>query len=108
MSIEIPANMDEVAMKIAQAQVHGQKLTTEEVIRDAVKDTMQALMDEALAGHYDDVSWDGSDLVVTDFTGKTVGRVSPNAKDFTQEFRDSADKLSFRLAKAAKKIVGGR
>ena len=56
MSVEIPSNMEEVAMKIAAAKVHGEDLAVDDVIKDAVRDTMQAMMDEALEGHYDDVS----------------------------------------------------
>ncbi|WP_295746893.1 hypothetical protein [uncultured Limosilactobacillus sp.] len=108
MSVEIPANMEEVAMKIAAAKVHGQDLAVDDVIRDAVRDTMQAMMDEALEGHYDDVSWSGNELVVTDFTGKQVGTVAPAADNFISDFRENADQLSLKLEKAAAKIVGGR
>lgn len=48
MSIEIPTNMEEVAVKIAQAQVRGTSLTKDEVIKTAVLDLMQSFMDEAL------------------------------------------------------------
>ncbi|WP_367341393.1 hypothetical protein [Limosilactobacillus sp.] len=108
MSIEIPSNMDEVAMKIAQANVHGKHLEADDVISDAVKDMLQAYMDAALEGHYDDVKWDQKDLVVTDIMGKEVGRVSPESQDFIGDFKDSADKLSLKLSDAADKIVGGR
>ncbi len=108
MSVEIPSNMEEVAMKIAAAKVHGQELTTDAVIKDAVRDTMQAFMDEALEGHYDDVSWDGDQLVVTDFTGKRVGEVAPSGDSFVADFKANADQLSLKLENAAIKIVGGR
>ena len=74
MSIEIPTNMEEVAMKIAQAQVRGTSLTKDEVIKTAVLDLMQSFMDEALEGHYDDVAWRDQTLVVTDFMAKKWGR----------------------------------
>lgn len=108
MSVEIPTNMEEVAMKIAAAKVHGQDLATDTVIRNAVRDTMQAFMDEALEGHYDDVSWDGDHLVVTDFTGKSVGAVTPSGDSFVADFKANADQLSLKLENAATKIVGGR
>lgn len=108
MSVEIPSNMEEVAMKIAAAKVHGQDLATDEVIKDAIRDTMQAFMDEALEGHYDDVSWDGEQLVVTDFTSKQVGTVAPNGESFVANFKANADQLSLKLENAAAKIVGGR
>lgn len=108
MSVEIPSNMEEVAMKIAAAKVHGQELDADTVIKAAVLDTMQAFMDEALEGHYDDVRWSGKQLVVTDFTGKEVGSVAPAGESFIADFRANADQLSLKLEKAAGQIVGGR
>ena len=108
MSVEIPSNMEEVAMKIAAAKVHGEDLAVDDVIKDAVRDTMQAMMDEALEGHYDDVSWSGTQLVVTDFMGKQVGAVSPTEDSFISDFRGNADRLLLTLENAAVKIVGGR
>lgn len=108
MSAIVPENMEEVAMKIASAQVHGQKLTTAEVIKQAVFDIMQAEMDDALMGHYDDVAWDGQDLVVTDFTGKEVGRVSPQKDNFIEDFKNDAKSLEDRFAQVAAKVAGGR
>ena len=43
MSIQIPENMEEVAMKIAAAKVHGEDLAVDDVIKDAVRDTMQVI-----------------------------------------------------------------
>ena len=54
MSIEIPENMEEVAMKIgAGAQVRGEHLTQRMVIETAVTEILQSFMDEALEGHYE-------------------------------------------------------
>lgn len=108
MSVEVPSNMEEVAMKIAAAKVHGQTLSADEVIRDAVRETMQAMMDEALEGHYDDVNWAGKQLVVTDFTGQQVGVVKPLSDSFINDFRQDADQLALKLEQAATEIIGGR
>ena len=48
MSAYIPENMEEVAVQVAKHQVHGEKVTPEEVIEQAVPDILQALLDEAL------------------------------------------------------------
>ena len=107
MSVEIPENMEEVAMKDARAQVHGETLTPEAVIRQAVLDTMQAFMDEALEGHYDDVKWAGDHLVVLDFQGKQEGEVAPE-NDWVADFTADADAVIDRLEAAVGKIVRGR
>ena len=50
MSLDVPENMEEVAMKIAQAKVRGHELTKEEVITTAVRDILQGYLDEVLEG----------------------------------------------------------
>lgn len=108
MSIEVPENMEEVAMKVARSKVRGEALTEEAVIKDAVKEILQGLMDEALDGHYDDVNWQAGTLVVTDFMGQEEGRVVPVGASFVADFRDDADALVDRFVTAVTRIVGGR
>lgn len=108
MSVEIPENMEEVAMKIARAGVHGQHLNEDKVIKQSVLDIMQAFMDEALEGHYDDVAWDDNNLKVTDIMGKEVGIVKPTETTFVDDFKKNADDLVERLEAEAGQIVGGR
>ena len=107
MSVAVPENMEEVAMKIAQHQVRGEQLTVQEVIEDAVKEILQAFMDEALEGHYDDVKLEGQTLVVYDFMGREEGQVTPE-KDWVTDFQADADAVIDRLEEAVGKIVRGR
>lgn len=109
MSLDVPENMEEVAMKIAQAEVRGRKLMKEEVITTAVRDILQAYLDEALEGHYDDVKMltDGT-LVVTDVMGDEAGCVQPLSDSWVQDFEQNADALDERFADVAQKIVGHR
>ena len=107
MSIQIPENMEEVAMKIAQQQVRGEQQTVQKVIEEAVKEILQAFMDEALEGHYDDVKLEGQTLVVYDFMGKEEGQVTPE-KDWVTDFQVDADAVIHRLEEPVGKIVRGR
>ena len=108
MSVEIPQSMDDVVMQVAQRKLHGEELTEDAVIKTAVHDTLQALFDEALEGHYDDVKWSGHDLVVADIMGQPVGTVSPQGESFISVFRLNADALVLRLEDETSKLVGGR
>lgn len=108
MSVEIPENMEEVAMQLAQHQVRGEQVDEVTVIKNAVRDILQAFFDEALEGHYDDVNWDGKDLVITDIMGKEAGRIHPQAATFIDDFKTDADSLIERLEDATTRIVGGR
>ena len=109
MSLDVPENMEEVAMKIAQAKVRRHELTKEEVITAAVRDILQGYLDEALEGHYDDVKMlaDGT-LEVTDVMGEKVGKVQPSGDDWISDFERNADELDERFADEAQKIVGHR
>ncbi|MBB1079358.1 hypothetical protein H5S09_05570 [Limosilactobacillus sp. STM2_1] len=108
MSIEIPENMEEVAMQLAQHQVRGEQTDETAIIQNAVRDILQSFFDEALEGHYDDVNWDGDDLVITDFMGKEVGRIHPQSDTFIDDFKTDADSLIERLEDKTTAIVGGR
>ena len=108
MSVEIPQSMDDVVMQVAQRKLHGEEVTEDAVIKTAVRDILQALFDEALEGHYDDVKWSGDDLVVTDIMGQPVGTVNPQGESFISDFRQNADALVLRLEDETSKLVGGR
>ena len=100
MSIEIPENMEEVAMKIARAQVRGEHLTQRMVIETAVTEILQSFMD-------DDVKLEGSALVVYDFMGQEEGRVTPEV-DWVSDFQADADAVIDKLLAAVGQIVRGR
>ncbi len=44
MSVEIPENMEEVAMQLAQHQVRGEQVDEKAVIQNAVRDILQAFL----------------------------------------------------------------
>ena len=108
MSEYIPENMEEVAVRVAKHQVHGEKVTPEEVIEQAVPDILQALLDEALEGCYDEVKRDGDKLIVTDVMGEQVGAVTPKGKSFVDDFKTDSDSLINYLEAQVAHIVGGR
>lgn len=108
MSVEIPQSMDDVVMQVAQRRLHGEQVSEDEVIHQAVQDILQALFDEALEGHYDDVHWAGDNLTVTDIMGKQVGELAPQGTNFIADFRENTDALITRLEEETAKIVGGR
>ena len=104
----IPENMEEVAVQVAKRQVHGEKVTPEEVIEQAVPDILQALLDDALEGHYDDVKRDGDQLIITDAMGEQVGVLTPKGASFVDDFKKDSDVLIEYLENQVAKLVGGR
>ncbi|MCI1974296.1 MAG: hypothetical protein LKJ51_00040 [Limosilactobacillus sp.] len=108
MSEYIPENMEEVAVQVAKRQVHGEKVTPEEVIEQAVPDILQVLLDDALEGRYDEVKRDGDQLIVTDAMGAQVGTIAPKGKSFVDDFKEDSDALIDYLESQVAKLVGGR
>ncbi|WP_441775992.1 hypothetical protein ACRYJE_01565 [Limosilactobacillus fermentum] len=108
MSEYVPENMEEVAVQVAKRQVHGENVTPEEVIHQAVPDILQALLDDALEGCYDEVKWSGDHLVVTDAMGKQIGTVESQSESFIDDFKADADALIDRFETVTSRLVGGR
>lgn len=107
MSIEIPVNLEEAAMKVAQQQVRGHEVSLDEVIQQAVVDNVQAMLDHELDGHYDDAELTDKGLQITDFMGDLVGTIT-YAPDLVTAFKNDADQLQDYLAQQVAKLVGGR
>ena len=108
MSAYITENLEEVAVQDAIHKVHGEKESQEEVIEQAVPDILQALLDEALEGRYDEVKRDGDKLIVTDAMGEQVCVVTPNGKSFVDDFKTDSAALIGYLESQDAKLVGGR
>ncbi|WP_314319145.1 hypothetical protein [Paucilactobacillus nenjiangensis] len=108
MSVDIPQNMDEVAMNLARENRAGHNYSEDEVIKKAVLESLQAYTDEETEGHYDTVAWDGENMVVTDIMKAKMGQVEPVGANFIEDFRKDAMGLMFKLESAAAKITHGR
>lgn len=108
MSIEIPENMEEVAMRTALLKTRGHEVSEDEIMKRAALDALQQFIDQELDGHYDSVNYDGDQLVVTNLSHTEVGRLTPDQNSFAQDFKNNADQLLLRLETASRKIVGSR
>ncbi|WP_461239732.1 hypothetical protein [Paucilactobacillus sp. N302-9] len=108
MSIEIPENMEEVAMRQAQLKVRGQEKSADDIIAQALLDTLQILIDQELDGHYDTVAFEAPDLVITDLMHEEVARLAPEKERLIDDFKDNAEQLFDRLETTARKAAGSR
>lgn len=108
MSIEVPENMEEVAMRTALLKTRGQDISENQVIKKAVFDALQMFVDQELDGHYDEVQFDGEELVIFDLMHNEIERVSPDEANFEADFKKSADKTLTKIEAAAHHAVGSR
>ncbi|MGV0168027.1 hypothetical protein ACRYI5_05425 [Furfurilactobacillus sp. WILCCON 0119] len=111
MSQEIPENMHEVLLKVQEENARrddDHQVTEEQVMANAVHDTLQYWVDYLLDGHYDEVSWAGNQLVVEDIVGDEVGRVDPMSETFANDFRQSPEGTLFRLESEANRLISHR
>lgn len=103
----VPENMQEVEEKLTYLIEKGIETNEEEVIREAVLENSQQILDGDLEGPYWKVAWQTKDqrLAVFDIMNKEVGTVSSLSDSFIEDFRSSAPNLIRYLAEEIQKIV---
>lgn len=103
----VPENMHEVAEKLNYLTEKGIETNEEEIIREAVLENSQQILDGDLEGPYWKVAWQAQDqtLVVFDIMNKEVGAVTSLSGSFIKDFRNSAPNLIRYLAEEIQKIV---
>ncbi|KRN26287.1 hypothetical protein FD14_GL002355 [Secundilactobacillus similis DSM 23365 = JCM 2765] len=108
LEIDVPATMAEVEQAVADRQAAGETVTVDDVIKQTVKDSLQAYLDYSEEGHYDSAKWQDADLAVFDVTNDPIATVKPQGESFVADFKQSPDALFFYLQDEAMKIAGVR
>ncbi|MFC4772560.1 hypothetical protein [Enterococcus hermanniensis] len=103
----VPENMYEVEEKLNYFKEKGTPITEEEIIRQAVRDNSQQILDGYLEGPYWKASWKTEDttLAFFDIMNNEVGTIDSLSGSFIEDFRNSAPNLIRRLAEKIQKIV---
>lgn len=103
----VPENMYEVDEKLKYLIEKGIETTEEEVIRQAIRDNSQQILDGDLEGPYWKVEWQTTDkvLAIFDIMNKEVGTVESLSGSFVEDFRNSAPNVIRQLAEEIQKIV---
>lgn len=103
----VPENMFEIEQKLNYFKEKEQGITEEEVIRQAVLDNAQQILDGDLEGPYWKVKWQPEDktLAIFDIMNKEVGTVESLSGSFIEDFRSSAPNVIRHLAEKIQKIV---
>ncbi|MCI1552938.1 MAG: hypothetical protein LKH74_03350 [Levilactobacillus sp.] len=108
MFIQVPTDMDEVQLRQLQLKQHGEDVTEDAIIRQAVLDIFQNVLDQIEDGHYDTATWAGEQLTVTDINGEQTATVAPQGDTFIADFRQNADATEDYLEQQAIKASGAR
>lgn len=103
----VPENMHEVQEKLNYLIEKGNETSEEKVIREAVLENSQQILDGDLEGPYWKVAWQTEDkrLVVFDIMNKEVGTIPSLSASFIEDFRHNAPHLIRYLAEEIQKIV---
>ena len=103
----VPENMYEIEQKLNYLKEKGNDIAEEEVIRQAVLDNSQQILDGDLEGPYWKVKWQPADktLAIFDIMNKEVGTVESTSGSFVEDFRNSAPNVIRQLAEEIQKIV---
>ncbi|MGM0140160.1 hypothetical protein IGI65_002639 [Enterococcus sp. DIV0755b] len=107
MSVLVPTNMNEVAEKLTEDKNRGIETTEEIVIKQAVLDNAQDILNGALEGPYWKVKWRKEDesLVIYDIMNQEVGTVSAAENSFSKNFKDNPAAVIRSLDDQIQKIV---
>lgn len=107
MSVLVPTNMNEVAEKLNEDKNRGIETTEEIVIKQAVLDNAQDILNGALEGPYWKVKWRKEDesLVIYDIMNQEVGTVSATQNSFSKNFKDNPATVIRSLDDQIQKIV---
>lgn len=107
MSVLVPTNMNEVAEKLNEDKNRGIETTEEIVIKQAVLDNAQDILNGALEGPYWKVKWRKEDesLVIYDIMNQEVGTVSATENSFSKNFKDNPATVIRSLDDQIQKIV---
>lgn len=108
MFIQVPTDMDEVQMRQLQLKQQGETVTEDAIIRQAVLDIFQNVLDQIEDGHYDTADWAGEALTVTDINGDQTAVVQPQSDSFITDFRKNSDATEDYLEQQAIKASGAR
>lgn len=106
--IQIPQDMTEVKVKLAQLEELGHESTEAQVIFEAISDNAQAILDEKLEGHYYSCALDKDTLTVYDVIQKPIGKIKAQSHSFEEDFRQNAPQLLMYLDQQIQKIVNQR
>lgn len=107
---KIPETMEAVEVRVAMMKQVGFPVAVDDVIKEAIKDGLQALLDEQMSGHYYTVHWDVNfkSLEVIGFGDEHVGDIEPEAGQpaWIDQFKTNTDMFWFNLDTAVSQLVG--
>ncbi|AMV63384.1 Hypothetical protein ADU72_0765 [Pediococcus damnosus] len=106
--IQIPQDMTEVKVKIAQLEELGHKSNEKQVVFDAIQDNAQAILDEQLEGHYDSCTLDNDKITIYETPEKPIGSVKSQGASFEEDFRKNANNMFIYLQQEISKVINQR
>ncbi|MCM0582008.1 hypothetical protein H9L19_03880 [Weissella diestrammenae] len=106
----IPESMTEVMDQVDQMTRAGFPVKVDDVVKEALKNGFQSLLDERMDGHYYSVHWDSAFEALDVFGSgeELVGQAkpAPDQDSWITQFKTNADVVWFNLDRAAGKLIG--
>lgn len=101
----VPVNMFEVQQKLDWSLENNIKADQESIIKDALKENVQNMVNDVLEGPYWMVKWDDNQLKIFDISGIFIDTVKPVNNSLIEDFKSNAPVLIRNLFKQVQKIV---
>ncbi|MCT3027955.1 hypothetical protein EFN35_08665 [Pediococcus parvulus] len=106
--IQIPQNMTEVKVKIAELEELGHKSDEKQVVFEAIQDNAQSLLDEQLEGHYYSCKLNDDTITIFDVIQKPIGDIKSQGASFDADFRQDANKMLIYLNTEIHRVINQR
>ncbi len=107
---KIPEDMQAVGQRVQTMTERGFPVSEVDVIKEALKDGLQSIVDERMEGNYYYVRWDSdfNGLSIFDAVNDLVGEIKPQdgQANFIEQFKDNAEQVWLLLDQETGKFVG--
>lgn len=101
----VPVNMFEVQQKLEWSLSQNIKADETSIIKDALKENVQNMVNDVLEGPYWMVKWNDEQLKIYDINGTFVDQVQPINDNLISDFKSNAPVLLRNLFQQVQKII---
>ncbi|MDI4584798.1 hypothetical protein FCS82_06990 [Oenococcus sp. UCMA 14587] len=104
---KIPETIEDVKEHVVLMKSRGFLISEEQVISQAIKDGLQAIVNDLMDGEYFTVQLINSKtFVILGISGEAEGKITAQGNSFNSDFKKNSDRLWDYFWDQAEKIVG--
>ncbi|MDV7687464.1 hypothetical protein [Oenococcus oeni] len=104
---KIPETIQDIKERAALMKSRGFSIGEEQIMSQAIKDGLQAIVNDLMDGEYFTVQLiNPKTFMILGVNGRTEGKIIARGESFNSDFKESSDRLWNYFWDQAEKIVG--